>query len=71
VGALEFAEKVRLAVSDLQIVHEGSKVLPYVSLSLGVATYQGQFSNGEQITKQADDALYKAKESGRNRVESM
>ncbi|MDC9728126.1 MAG: diguanylate cyclase [Methyloprofundus sp.] len=68
-GAQKFSEKVRLAVSDLEIMHEGSKVLPFVSLSLGVATYNGQFSSGEGITKQADAALYKAKENGRNRVE--
>jgi diguanylate cyclase (GGDEF)-like protein len=68
-GAQKFSEKVRQAVSDLHITHEGSTVSPYVSLSLGVATYNGQFSNGEEITKQADDALYQAKDKGRNRVE--
>lgn len=68
-SAQKFSEKVRQAVSDLHITHEGSAVSPYVSLSLGVATYNGQFSNGEEITKQADDALYQAKDKGRNRVE--
>lgn len=68
-GAQQFSEKVRLAVSDLNILHEGSVVSSYISLSLGVATYNGQFSKGEEITKQADAALYQAKEKGRNRVE--
>jgi len=67
-GAREFAERVRLAVSELKIKHEGAKDAPYVSLSLGVSTYNGQFSKGEEITKQADTALYQAKESGRNKV---
>lgn len=60
-GAQKFSEKVRLAVSDLEIMHEGSKVLPFVSLSLGVATYNGQFSSGEGITKQADALCIKQK----------
>ena len=40
-----------------------------VSLSLGVATYVGQFQNASQLIKSADDALYVAKSNGRNRVE--
>jgi len=67
-GAREFAERVRVAVSGLQIDHSGSTVSLHVSLSLGVSTYNGQFSSGEEITKQADAALYQAKESGRNKV---
>jgi len=68
-GAQKFAETARTAVTDIKVTHEGSTVSPYVSLSLGVATYNGQFSNGEELTKQADNALYRAKENGRNRVE--
>mgnify|MGYP000653839389 FL=1 len=67
-GARELAERIRGSVSELQIDHAGSKVSPHVSLSLGVSTYNGQFSSGEEITKQADAALYQAKESGRNKV---
>jgi len=67
-GARELAERIRESVSELQIDHAGSKVSPHVSLSLGVSTYNGQFSSGEEITKQADAALYQAKESGRNKV---
>ena len=68
-GATIFAEKVRESVSKLGITHAGSKVADHVTLSLGVATYQGQFKSGEEVTKAADDALYRAKEKGRNRVE--
>jgi len=67
-GARELAERIRKSVNELQIDHAGSKVSPHVSLSLGVSTYNGQFSSGEEITKQADAALYQAKESGRNKV---
>jgi len=68
-GAKVFAEKVRSAVAALAINHAGSTVEPFVTLSLGVATYNGQFKSGDEITKAADGALYRAKEQGRNRVE--
>ncbi len=68
-GAQQLAEKVRAVVSGLKVIHEGSTISPYISLSSGVATYNGQFSDGEAITKQADMALYQAKDKGRNRVE--
>jgi len=69
-GAKIFAEKVRNAVAALSIEHTGSTIAPFVTLSLGVAMYNGQFKNGDEITQAADEALYRAKENGRNRVES-
>jgi len=69
-GAKIFAEKVRNAVAALSIEHTGSTIAPFVTLSLGVAIYNGQFKNGDEITQAADEALYRAKENGRNRVES-
>lgn len=69
-GARILAENLRLALYDQGIPHKGSKVADRVSLSLGVATYVGQFQKPAELTKAADDALYKAKENGRNRVEA-
>lgn len=69
-GARMIAETIRQAVIDQQIPHIDSKVADKVSLSLGVATYTGQFQHPYQIIKAADEALYKAKENGRNRVEA-
>jgi diguanylate cyclase (GGDEF)-like protein len=63
------AEMVRQAVFYQQIPHAQSRVTDRVTLSLGVATYTGQFSQTLQLIKAADDALYQAKEKGRNRVE--
>lgn len=68
--ALVVAEAIRQAIFDKNIPHAGSRVADKVSMSLGVATYTGQFKNGPEITKAADNALYQAKERGRNRVES-
>lgn len=66
-GALSLAEKIRLAVFDLQIPHAFSSVSNVVSLSLGVACWTGD-SNEEQevLINQADEHLYRAKEQGRN-----
>jgi diguanylate cyclase (GGDEF)-like protein len=68
-GARHTAEKIRHSVFDSHIPHARSKVAPSVSLSLGVATYIGQFKEAQELTKAADEALYKAKDQGRNRVE--
>lgn len=69
-GGLHLAEKIRQAVFDKNIQHESSKVADCVTLSLGLATYMGQALSGFEIVKIADQALYRAKENGRNRVES-
>ena len=69
-GGLQMAEKIRQAIFDANIAHEGSKAASCVTLSLGLATFQGQVHSGDELLKVADDALYRAKENGRNRVES-
>ncbi len=69
-GGLLIAEKLRQVVFDQNILHEGSKAADYVTLSLGLATYTGQFQSDDEIVKAADDALYRAKGNGRNCVES-
>jgi len=69
-GGLCIAEKLRQAVVDQDIQHQDSKVASCVTLSLGLVTYTGQFKEETKLLKAADDALYRAKENGRNRVES-
>lgn len=58
-----------LAVMEKDIPHSGSMVDQRVTLSLGVATFSGQFKTAEAITEPTDQALYYAKANGRNRVE--
>ncbi len=69
-GVLQVAENIRKAVMDKKIPNEESNVSDFVTLSLGVVTYIGQFKLLDQLIKAADDALYRAKDLGRNRVES-
>lgn len=68
-GARHLADTMRQAVWDLNLIHEGSKIARQVSLSVGVTTYNGQYSSHEDLINGADSALYKAKDNGRNRVE--
>ncbi|MCQ8128527.1 diguanylate cyclase [Methylomonas rivi] len=68
-GARTVAEMIRWAVFERHIPHAGSNASDRVSMSLGVATYTGQYHSGPDVTKAADGALYNAKRNGRNRVE--
>lgn len=66
-GAMAVAEKVRINVMNLEIAHEKSKVNDHVTLSLGVATMvPGKDNSAEDLVALSDQALYEAKENGRN-----
>jgi len=70
-GAMTVAEKIRLAVTDLNIPHQHSQVASHVTVSAGVASMlPSDDTDREALIKAADTALYKAKETGRNRVTS-
>lgn len=65
-GAVEASEKVRQAVEKIAFLHKGQKVL--VTVSVGATEVQSSDTNGIMMFNRADDALYDAKNSGRNRV---
>ncbi len=66
-GAMDVAEDVRTNVQNLLIDHEKSNVSEQVTLSVGVATLVPNTDNSaEKLVLLADEALYRAKESGRN-----
>lgn len=68
-GAVKLAEGARLAVSQLEIPHPRSPAGPHVSISLGVACLiPGRELDPARLFALADAALYRAKETGRNRV---
>jgi len=67
--ALEFANRVRQNIEELQITHEYNCASKYVTASMGlVCEYGSTIEDMHTIYKQADDLLYKAKEGGRNQV---
>ncbi|MEQ1668443.1 MAG: GGDEF domain-containing protein, partial [Sulfuriferula sp.] len=61
--ALRLAEKLRVIIENAEFPDIGK-----VTCSFGITTYRDQ-DNEEAILKRADDALYRAKAAGRNRVE--
>ena len=71
-GAKLIAERVRRGIQDLKITHSASEVSGYVSISLGLVTLVPDHARDNQgpnpFVQSADQALYHAKEQGRNRV---
>jgi len=66
--ACQLAESIRKQVAEYAFPHADQQPLGYVSLSIGVATMSDGIANAEQLLKLADKAVYRAKESGRNRT---
>jgi diguanylate cyclase (GGDEF)-like protein len=68
-GALVIAERIRKSAEDLRVPIGDGQPPVGRTVSIGVA----EFSAGDSIEKMlstADAALYRAKDGGRNRVES-
>jgi diguanylate cyclase (GGDEF)-like protein len=67
--ALLVAERVREAVEAMQIRHESSSTALVVTVSIGIASCQADFTRNESaLMAAADTALYQAKREGRNRI---
>lgn len=69
-GVLALAERIRKATEDLNIPHSENKNEKKVTVSLGsVTVYPSAMEKPEQVVGLADEALYCAKNGGRNRSE--
>ena len=62
------AEKIRKAVAEHAFPHADKQPLGMVSLSIGMSSRSEQTENAEKLLRFADDAVYAAKDSGRNRT---
>ena len=65
-SALIVAERVRVAVSRMEIVAGNATI--HSSLSIGVAQRDGSMAELDALIKRADEGAYMAKARGRNRV---
>ena len=65
--ALDFANTIKEKIEDLQIEHNASEVSSYITISIGITSRKGfDITNSDAMYKEADDALYEAKNLGRN-----
>ncbi len=68
-GSIAIADMIQEEIKELAIPHEGSKVSPLVSVSLGISCVipTGE-SSPKTLVDMADQAMYRAKQQGRNRA---
>jgi diguanylate cyclase (GGDEF)-like protein len=66
--AKKTAEKLRQIVQALELPKIKSVPTENLTISSGIASFPDDGSNAYQLIQNADKALYKAKESGRNQV---
>lgn len=66
--ALAVAERVRGQIAADSFAVPGRDERLHVTVSIGVATASDPNETAEQLMRRVDDALYRAKEGGRNRV---
>ena len=64
-GAVNLGEKIRTSIAESSFILDDSKQLTKMTVSIGVARYQG---NRKSFFQAADQALYRAKAAGKNCV---
>ena len=64
-GAVTAAEGLRAAIAETEVSVDGRRLV--VTVSAGAATWTGETAH--ELVRRADEALYEAKRSGRDRVE--
>lgn len=67
--AFTFAESIRKNIENLKIEHKGNSASPFVTVSMGlVCKNANEIESADQMYKEADDLLYRAKSQGRNQT---
>jgi diguanylate cyclase (GGDEF)-like protein/PAS domain S-box-containing protein len=68
-NSYKIADRIRTNVEELKIKHSKSTTSNFVTISLGlISKNANDIKDLQELYKQADELLYKAKEQGRNRV---
>jgi diguanylate cyclase (GGDEF)-like protein len=63
------AERLRERLAERAVAHASSPIAPHVTLSIGVAQFDpATMDRFDQLLQRADQALYRAKHLGRNRI---
>lgn len=66
VAAGELAERLRLSIEKSGMEFEGKRIK--LTISIGVAEYDEECRSFEQLLRKVDQAMYSAKQAGRNRI---
>jgi diguanylate cyclase (GGDEF)-like protein len=66
IGALDVADRIRNSVANTVLEIDGKSIK--ISVSMGVATYPGDGRTLDSLVANADEAMYRAKTAGRDRV---
>jgi len=66
--ACKLAERIRTAVMEHPFPNAAQQPLGIISLSIGVASRSNGTESSEKLLRLADDAVYSAKDAGRNRT---
>jgi diguanylate cyclase (GGDEF)-like protein len=64
-GGIKFANKIRTIVERYKFIYKGTDIP--ITISCGVSE-RSDYGSDKETVKEADDMLYKAKNTGRNRV---
>ncbi len=67
--AWRLADRLREQVAEHAFLHGHEQPEGAVTISIGVATFPGDAGDVEALVRHSDQALYRAKAAGRNRVE--
>jgi len=71
-GAYAVASNIFKAIDRLEIPHEKSLVAKHITISLGITVYRGEDDiDKDALLGIADQALYRAKQLGRNQIRSV
>jgi len=66
--ALQIAERIREKIAELSITHQHNTIK--LTMSIGLTMLKKEDKDIDKVLQRADEALYKAKSAGRNRVVS-
>ncbi len=65
-AAFKTAEKLRQRIASVSVSYNNHNIK--TTVSIGISQFKGSIKDLETVVKAADEKLYKAKETGRNRV---